>query len=138
MLGVIKLLNITNDGINAFTVDCDRFLIDAMREYNMYTYLWDMGAVRWKDNIGYIAIRVPGATRGYIAINKAYIITDVAFYDDVCFERVECYHRSIVDYIKGKYIGSVFVPDDVLPKTSTNYSKLNNKLLEGMCEDARG
>lgn len=132
------MLNITNDGINAFTVDCDGFLIDAMREYNMYTYLWDMGAVRWKDSIGYIAIRVPGATRGYIAINKAYIITDVAFYDDVCFERVECYHRSIVDYIKGKYIGSVFVPDDVLPKTSTNYSRLKNKLLEGMCEDARG
>ncbi len=132
------MLNITNDGINAFTVDCDRFLIDAMREYNMYTYLWDMGAARWENDVGYIAIRVPGATRGYIAINKAYIITDVVFYDDVCFERVECYHRSIVDYIKGKYIGSVFVPDDVLPKASTNYSKLKNKLLEGMCEDARG
>lgn len=125
------MLNITNDGINAFTVDCDRFLIDAMREYNMYTYLWDMGAVRWKGDVGYIAIRVPGATRGYIAINKAYIITDIVFYDDVCFERVGCYHRSIADYIKGKYIGSVFVPDDVLSKTSTNYSRLKNKLLEG-------
>lgn len=111
------MLNITNDGINVFTVDCDRFLIDAMREYNMYTYLWDMGAIRWKDNVGYIAIRVPGATRGHIAIDKAYVITDVVFYDDVCFERVECYHRCIVDYIKDKYIGSKFDYTNVFLRT---------------------
>ena len=33
------MINLTNDGINEFTIDCDRFLIDALREYNMYTYL---------------------------------------------------------------------------------------------------
>lgn len=97
------MLNLTNDGINEFTIDCDRFLIDALREYNMYTYLWDMGAVRWNGDVGYIAIRVPGATRGCIAVDKAYTITDVVFYDDVCFGQIGCYEHGISEYIKGKY-----------------------------------
>ena len=44
------MLNLTNDGINEFTIDCDKFLIDTLRECNMYTYLWDMGAVRWNGD----------------------------------------------------------------------------------------
>lgn len=33
------MLNLTNDGINEFTIDCDKFLIDTLRECNMYTSL---------------------------------------------------------------------------------------------------
>lgn len=124
------MINLTNDGINEFTIDCDRFLINALREYNMYTYLWDMGAVRWNSDVGYIAIRVPGATRGCIAVDKAYTITDVVFYDDVCFGQIGCYEHGISEYIKGKYIGSTFNPESVLCKTNKNYKALENKLLE--------
>lgn len=131
------MLNLTNDGINEFTIDCDKFLIDTLRECNMYTYLWDMGAVRWDGDVGYIAIRVPGATRGCIAVDKAYTITDVVFYDDVCFGQIGCYEHGISEYIKGKYIGSTFNPESVLCKTSTNYKALQNKLSERSTGDVR-
>lgn len=118
------------DGINEFTLDCDRFLLHPEYEF-MRTYLSDMGNVLRIGNKGYIAFRVPGATRGNIVVNAANKIIDVIFFYDMCFEGMaKCYDKAIIGYIRSKYIGAEFVQEDVLERTSTNYKALQNKLLE--------
>lgn len=131
------MLNFTNDGINEFTLDCDRFLLykgnDCMR-----TYLWNMGEVQWFGDVGGIAFRVPGATRGNIKIDKEYRIIDVVFFYDVCFSKIKCYDSRIVDFIKNKYVGSKFDCTKVFLRTRENYKALDEKLTERSTDDARG
>lgn len=131
----MKMFNICNEGINELTVDCDRFSI--YKDDYMWTYLWKMGAVEWTDDVGYIAIRVPGATRGYIQINKDYVITNVKFYPDVCFQKIKCYSKDIRAYIRSKYIGMKFDCKGVLPRTKENYKAIQKKMLQGATDDVR-
>lgn len=64
------------------------------------TYLWGL-----EENQSFkgSAFRWPGATRGYIALDKDNIITDIVFYPDTCFgtERLSpLYDRKVEEDIK--------------------------------------
>lgn len=88
----------------------DEHLTDDYNDpvYGVCTYFWGDERGVHVNPFGYIAIRVPGATRANIRINKCGIITRLVFFDDVCFKPdIGCYKES-VRQLTNKLIGRKF------------------------------
>ena len=95
---------------NAFTQECDKFLIPAYSKnigFGLNTYLWgdEGGCERNKNN--FISFRVPGATRGGIKVVDNTIV-DILFDEELCFGRLGCYNPEVVEHVKTKFIGTKF------------------------------
>lgn len=54
---------------------------------------------------GLIAIRVPGATRGYIKVDENLIIQDLVIYEDSYKAALACYKSEVLE-VRAKFIGS--------------------------------
>ncbi len=73
---------------------------DEFQNWNFRTYLWGL-----EENQSFkgSAFRWPGATRGYIELDKDNIIINIVFYPDTCFgtERLSpLYDRKVEEDIK--------------------------------------
>jgi len=109
----------TRKGYNAFTKDCDAYLLpqykDMATEFNAGTYLHNRGVQETdeKTGMGYVAFRVPGATRGTIVIHQD-IVKDISFNEDTCFSKsIGCYDPKIKEEIPAKWIGQAWKVDYV-------------------------
>lgn len=74
----------------------------------MSTYLWYQDIVNKNEHI---AFRLPGATRGHITVDKQYVIKDILFYGDTCFNEkhngIKCYKLDVVADATKKFRGTV-------------------------------
>ncbi len=96
---------------NSQTKFMDNYLTDELKKINEKwkfdvncTSLW-YGDVFHSKGARRIAMRVPGATRGHIEIDKNNIIIDVVFYEDVAFvedgrTNIGCYNKDIIEASK--------------------------------------
>ena len=104
---------------NDFTQFLDEYRIDAYKNleypYNemMTTYLWNTDVespFNETEMIKHIAFRVPGATRGHIAVDRDYIIREIVFYDDTCFDAmhkgIECYDKKVIKAANERFLGT--------------------------------
>lgn len=103
---------------NDFTRFLDEYRTDSIMKLEspykemMSTYLWNMDI---ENDFSYydgkkgkcIAFRLPGATRGHIEVDENYIIKDILFYADTCFNKnkngVECYKPEVVEAATNKF-----------------------------------
>lgn len=104
---------------NNFTKFLDLYRINKITEleppYNemMSTYLWYPDIVNndYEDGVKHIAFRLPGATRGHITVDKQYVIKDILFYGDTCFNTkhngIECYKTEVVTDATKKFRDTV-------------------------------
>jgi len=127
-------------GYNAFTEECDKYRVSSYipKDPNYArltrTYLYMGGVIEVVDNeqvrdkygknVGRVVFRLPGATRGTLAIDmESHTILNVIFYTDTCFNvNYGCYANgilSLVDKYKGTvysvdYIDDVYYPGEAL------------------------
>ena len=105
---------------NDFTRFLDKFrtgnIVESLDEFwqkAMSTYLWysDIVNDNWENGEKHIAFRLPGATRGHITVDKNYVIKDILFYGDTCFNTnkngIECYKPEVVIEATKEFRGKV-------------------------------
>lgn len=75
---------------------------------SMSTYLWYPDIVNKEEHI---AFRLPGATRGHITVDKQYVIKDILFYGETCFDTkhngIKCYKPDVVVQATKKFRDTV-------------------------------
>ena len=88
------------DIVNKFTKECDLYLNEIYSNLPIgKTYLieWDPDIVK-DDRYRLFAIRVPGATRGCVYVDKETNLIEKIVFDEHCSfeEGIGCYDRKIV------------------------------------------
>lgn len=94
----------------------DKYIVDKHKHERMEsffkTYLWGLEE---NESFKGTAFRWPGATRGYIALDKDDIITDIVFYPDTSFGTArlsQLYDRKVEEDVK-VFIGKKLVFKEV-------------------------
>ena len=130
-----------NEYFNAITITMDEYNLYMRKEKtksvdNIWsTYLYDVKG-ELEDGLEYfdhllqknvtrdrilIPFRIPGATRGHIALDKDHIVTEIKFYEDTSFGASidAVYDRGVVDAVK-EFIGDkIVLVDKISEITST-------------------
>lgn len=91
-MNILKTSIEKRDYVNDFTKELDSVLKYKPEGVNFNSYLYPYSDDTW-------VFRYPGATRGYIKIDKDSIITDIRIYEDT-----NIYKPEVEDICK-KYIG---------------------------------
>ena len=123
-------------GYNAFTEECDNYRVpnyvpkDPYYERLTRTYLYMGGVIevidneqvraKYGKNVGCVVFRLPGATRGILAIDmEAHTILNVIFEPSTCFNvNYGCYTNDVLSLVD-KYKGKEYVVDYVDGLTNT-------------------
>lgn len=85
------------------TKDMNNYLLPEYKSEEDPGFALRSYLLSYKEDV--YVIRVPGATRGYIKIDKNNVIIEVKFYDDNCFNKGwACFDKSLKE-IENKYIG---------------------------------
>lgn len=92
------------DWVNDLTKEMDSYFTNKEHSRIWRTYLYE--PQKASDNC--YVIRVPGATRGGIYVDKKMIIKDIRLCEDTCFIKSNLYSRDILKIFK-KYIGMELV-----------------------------
>ena len=98
--------------IGEITEFIDKYIVEKYKDdytnWSSRTYLWGLEE---NESFKGTAFRWPGATRGYIVLDKDNIITDIVFYPDTSFgtERlIQLYDRKVEEDVK-VFIGKKLV-----------------------------
>ena len=86
-----------------FTEMLDKYLLYTSDWYK--TYFWGTVDGVEIDEFNRVVFRAPGATRGHVKIDDNFIIQDVVFYDDVCFNKIKCFSKKVLKAVQ-KYKGT--------------------------------
>lgn len=90
------------------TDEMDKHLVSSIKEIvkrhnRTGTYIYDFGE-RYDEKKGHVyAIRLPGATRGYIYTDENNEIIEIVFYERQCYN-MGCYEKSL-ETVKDKFMG---------------------------------
>lgn len=94
----------------------DKYILEKWKDdyinWGSKTYLWGLEE---NESFKGTAFRWPGATRGYIALDKDDIITDIVFYPDTSFGTArlsQLYDRKVEEDVK-VFIGKKLVFKEV-------------------------
>ena len=82
---------------NELTHEMDKYKKSHLKEREVF----DTCILKMEE--GLYCFRVTGATRGHIETEN-YIIKNIEFYRDSCFDKLKCYDEDIVNVVE-KYIG---------------------------------
>lgn len=104
-------INSMTEFIGDITEFIDEYLEDSMKEYSwLKTYI--LQPETYGSDKLLCAIRLPGATRGHIEVDKNNIIKEIKFYEDSCFgegkNSLSCYKKEVIKAVE-KYIGQELI-----------------------------
>ena len=93
----------------------DRYVTENYRKemYRLLSRTYLLGIEDYRDHRG-TCIRFPGATRGFIELDRNDIITEIRFYEDTCFgtkNLPKLYDRKIENDIK-HFIGKKLILEE--------------------------
>lgn len=99
-----KRCSISEDIVNDLTREMDKYSNKNGDSWgNFCTYIYPE-RIKRGENKHTMAIRYPGATRGYVELNNDNIITNIVLYSDACFDTLKQYDVKVIEAVK-KFIG---------------------------------
>lgn len=76
------------------TDEMNKHLRSGWKEHYIEGYHGGTYLLEYEKNV--YAIRLPGATRGYVKTDDENIVTEVGFYEEQCYSKsIGCYERSL-------------------------------------------